>query len=189
MSHPPHLPFDILTTLACVSIPIYRILLSLPRFGRRSLQFSHQSLFQSHFTIYSTDDDGIRRWYLNYPQSHILQNERAWTFHSPILPDGSRAAAIIHPDGTQAWYYKGRLHRLGAPAGILSDGTQTWWVNDKLHRIGGPAIIRADGSKEWRYDGMLHRLDGPALICPDGREEYWTYGRLTTKRSVLGNLV
>jgi hypothetical protein len=87
MSNPPHLPADILTTIAYTSIRAYRSMLSLPRFGRRSLHPKHQLLHLSHFTthtIRSDEYDGciIHIWHLSHRSSRKgLTGETDAYFH------------------------------------------------------------------------------------------------------------
>lgn len=38
--------------------------------------------------------------------------------------------AVIRVDGTEEWWYHGKLHREGAPTVIKTDGTQEWWSGD-----------------------------------------------------------
>jgi hypothetical protein len=194
--NPPRLPFDILTTIAHVSIPVYRLILAIPRFGRRSLQPSFQVHIQSHFTthIITKDEDGYVKhvWYL--PHRSSANNTY---FHRLDGP----AYIFYYPNGQkeyERWYEHGIQHRLDGPAYISysADGSKKiegWFQNGKRHRQAvlptaehpgekaGPAYITyyADGQKaseEWYQHNQLHRLDDPAVIYQDGREEYWLHG-------------
>jgi hypothetical protein len=196
MSKPPRLPFDILNIIAQISIPNYRALLALPRFGRRSLQPSFQFLLQSHFTTYTlikecTEDSEeyfIHKWTLDYPYNEIL--------HHPILPDGSTPPAFIryYPNGQkdcEMWYYNGQSHRVGGPASLDYDydgklDFEEWSIHGRTHRLDGPACIEYFSTGQisaeiWYIDNKRHRLDGPSIIFYgyDGEvevEEYYLYG-------------
>jgi hypothetical protein len=66
----------------------------------------------------------------------------------------------------QLWYYRGHLHRDGAPARITTI-SKGWYQHGKLHRVDGPAWQScyengAISSEQWHYQGQLHRVDGPA---------------------------
>ena len=63
---------------------------------------------------------------------------------------------IIHEDGTQIWFFNGRLHR----------------ENDK------PAVIYPEEYQAWYFNGRRHREDDkPARIYGDGTQEWWTNGK------------
>ena len=64
--------------------------------------------------------------------------------------------------GTRVWRFKGKLHRLGAPAFVYLDGDERWYEHGKLHRIGGPAK-KWNGVWSWYEDGELHNTKGPAI--------------------------
>ena len=61
--------------------------------------------------------------------------------------------AVVHADGTEAWYQQGLLHRTDGAAIIHYTGTRSWYQYGKLHRTDGPAIVRADGSSDWFLRG------------------------------------
>lgn len=172
---PPHLPFDIITTIAQISIPIYRVLLALPRFGRASLTYKHQLLHQSHFTHHEVDNDGTHHWYL----IHSRPLARRSILHRLDGP------AIVESNGTQVWFYNGRYHRVDNPAIIRANGDQSWFYNGQYHRVDGPAVS-GRGFSAYYQNGKPHRLNGPAVIYPDGKEQYWLNGKRSTKEQVMG---
>lgn len=51
----------------------------------------------------------------------------------------------------------GHLHRLDGPAVVWDDGTQLWFFEGKLHRDGGPAVHGGPGRSEHWREGV--RLD------------------------------
>jgi len=79
---------------------------------------------------------------------------------------------VINGDGSQFWFknveLNSYLHRdFNKPAVIRSDGSQEWWFNGKLHRDDQdqPAIIKIDELQEWWLNGELHRdHNKPAVI-------------------------
>jgi hypothetical protein len=170
-SNPPHLPFDIITIIAHVSISAYRALLALPRFGRASLNYKHQLTHQSSFLLLITDNSNNRRWYLNGKRHRL---------------DGP---AVITANGDKYWYTNDKIHRLDGPAIIYASSNQYWCLNGITHhRLDGPAIICKDGTQHWFLNGQRHRCDGPAIIRPNGNEEYWIKGKRVTKEQTMGNI-
>ena len=86
-------------------------------------------------------------------------------------------------DGTQKWYYHGKLHRdpeHDLPAIIYANGTKEWYEHGFLQRKNDrPAIEYADGRCEWRYRNRRHRDHAkPAITWPDGTCIYYSNGRL-----------
>ena len=71
--------------------------------------------------------------------------------------------AVMHVDGSRAWYQNGLRHRLVEPAVERADGSRSWFRNGKRHRVDGPAIEYGDGSRSWFRNGKRHRVDGPAI--------------------------
>lgn len=67
--------------------------------------------------------------------------------------------AIIHSDGTKAWYIKGKPHRENdQPAVVCSDGSKEWWINGKRHREDNkPAVVHPNGVNEWWVNDKLTR--------------------------------
>ena len=103
------------------------------------------------------------------------------------LPDGTlhrdEGPAIVQPDGTQAWFRHGLLHRDdGGPARTLpvkggrGQALREWYENGLLHRDGGPAVTQG-AFQAWYRDGKKHREGGPAVTYTDGREEWWINGK------------
>jgi hypothetical protein len=161
MTKTPHLTFDVLTIIAGVSVPIYRCLLEIPRFGRASLVPHLQQLFQSNLTVHIITEHGGQEWKLN---GKLHRNN---------------APAIIASDGMQIWIRHGKWHRDDGPAVIGADGSQIWYINDQRHRVGAPAIVRPNGEQQWFQRNRLYRPpfpDGsaaPQLIWADGGMEWY----------------
>jgi len=82
----------------------------------------------------------------------------------------------VESDGSERWYYNGRLHRENGPAVIRADGYKAWWLNGGFHREDGPAVEDSDGSKAWWLNGKRHREDGPAIESSDGYKAWWLNG-------------
>ncbi len=40
--------------------------------------------------------------------------------------------AVIGPEGYEAWYFHGNVHRLDGPARTYVDGRKEWFIDDKL---------------------------------------------------------
>lgn len=206
---PPHLPFDVLTMIAHVTIATYRALLALPRFGRASIASHmrdnrHQLLYQSAFTRKIIDSYGNERWYLIHPPSNRRQCSGARYILDDsiyIRPDGYKVMyindcphrfdgpAIIKVNGDRHWFYNGQRHRSDGPAVIESSGYKAWYIHGKRHCDDGPAVIDPTNYRAYYQLDQLHRLDGPAIIYEDGREQYWINGTHTTKERVMGDLV
>jgi hypothetical protein len=198
---PPHLPFDILTLIAHVSIPAYRVLLALPRFGRRSLQslsaVSFSLIYERYFTICTTTDRTVaEEWMIasQHPRGgpyrhhrHHLDGPACITYHL----NGQKA--------TETWYYKGLQHHPSGPAYIFCNSNgqkeeELWYCRGQLHRFDGPACIRYfnDGQKfmeDWYLYGQRHRVDGPATIYADGRMEYFLHDKYYTKEDYEAELL
>ena len=85
--------------------------------------------------------------------------------------------AVVHADGSCAWYLNGKLHCVDGPAVEYGNGYREWWVDGKIHRVDGPAFEYKDGSCEWWVDGKQHRVDGPAVVYADGSCEWWVDGK------------
>lgn len=94
-----------------------------------------------------------------------------------ILPSGSEEYRNEHGD----------LHRTDGPALILPNGTEFWYFRGLLHRTDGPAASSPSGEKMWCIAGRLHREDGPALIKQDKRVQYWLNGKHVSKARVMGD--
>jgi hypothetical protein len=144
---PPRLPFDILTTIAQVTIATYRDLLALPRFGRRSLWLSFQQHNQNYITIHII----IYRDRIEDVSS--FSSHRRYTVHCSNLSDCTTCPGIInYPNNEieeEVWSINKHLHRLNGPAGIRYDynrqkDAELWYFNGKRHRIGGYAHIDYD---------------------------------------------
>jgi hypothetical protein len=93
-------------------------------------------------------------------------------------------------NGYVVFYVKGTtiLHREDGPAIIWRDGSESWYFYGKLHRDGGPAYIESVGLKEWWSHGMRHRDDGPAVIHMNGEIEWWLDGDSCNKETWFKNL-
>jgi hypothetical protein len=171
---------DVLTIIAQTSIRSYRVLLALPRFGRRSLQSSFQFLIQNHFTILT-----IIKLDTRYDIYHWQLNGR---YYRPVHPNEAMKPAKIqyHPNGQEefvVWYQNGQIHRsvnLGpALINYCRDGHkiyEIWYNNGHKHRMAAPAVIKynCDGDKireSWYLGGRRHRVDGPAIINYDSDDD------------------
>lgn len=88
----------------------------------------------------------------------------------------SASVQITRPNGYEAWYRDGLLHREDGPAFIDPSGAEGWYLHGRRHRADGPAIAGPNGYEAWYRDGMLHREDGPAIVRADGWREWWLRG-------------
>ena len=77
------------------------------------------------------------------------------------------------------------LHRENGPALVHSEGTIAYYRHGKLHRTDGPARIFINGHKEYFQNGEYHRTDGPAVIFSNKNEVYYILGELLTKQEYL----
>lgn len=92
------------------------------------------------------------------------------------------------------------LHRINAPALMVSNGYNEWFRNGVLHRDGGSAIEWGTAwdritkndpiiynilPQSWYKNGKRHRIGGPAIICSDGSVEWWINGKKVSVRMVL----
>ena len=59
--------------------------------------------------------------------------------------------------GTNMW------EKYGIISIKFSNGSEEWYFNGKLHRDKEPAKIYLNGMNFWYRHGYLHRLDGPAI--------------------------
>lgn len=165
----PWLPFDIINIIASLDIPLYKTLLSLPRFARSTLR--RQRHWQLYFTKVEIKEDHpgtmVERWTLN-GRKHRL--------------DGPAIMLIKNNATTQYyWYRNGVKHRDALPNGRTGPASveyhthpdyscydKHWVVNGKLHRTDGPAIVRKDCNqqitREWYQNGTHHRAYGPSII-------------------------
>lgn len=81
----------------------------------------------------------------------------------------------------EAWYSRGVLHRVGAPASIWRDSDckdhpivhEAWYMDGFRHRDDGPAVSEFDPKsgiavhEQWYWLDLVHRSDGPAIIERD----------------------
>ena len=86
--------------------------------------------------------------------------------------------AIITPDGTKEWYYRGLHHRLHKPAIITSQGKMLYYVKGERHRplCEGPAFIGVDGRKEYWKNGICYKIieaNGTISEYPLGRMAWY----------------
>jgi hypothetical protein len=175
--HKHRLPFDVLTTIAYVNIPVYRALLSLPRFGRASLGLKHQLLHLNQFTTHTitTYVDGCvgHVWSLVKRETNEMRHRLDGPAYICYYPDGQKKNEI--------WYVNGHRHRDNDPAVINyylggQMASETWYVNGMRHRLDGPAVIRADGYQAWYFNNKFHRIGGPAIIATNTSQEYYPGG-------------
>jgi len=78
-----------------------------------------------------------------------------------IWPDYNGVEYLI--DGTKHYTFNGVLHRLNGPAIERINGHYTWFFRGKMHRVGAPAD-EGPLSDIWCIHGKKHRIDGPAVI-------------------------
>lgn len=75
---------------------------------------------------------------------------------------------------SEAWYYKGMLHRIDGPAYIKYSGPgkiaeKCWYLFGRVHRSTGPAIVTYRSHLQvlwemWFNNGLEHNSAGPAVI-------------------------
>ncbi len=114
--------------------------------------------------------------------------------------------AVITADGTEKWYFNGKLHRDGVKPAIynknmtlvkfykngnihrdgdlpasVENGRTSYYRNGKLHRDGDmPAVIETNGTEIYYKDGNIHRDgDKPAVITKNGVKSYYTNNNRT----------
>ena len=111
-------------------------------------------------SIREVGGDGIIRWFDKDGLMHRL--------------DGP---ALLRPDGSEYWYYRGYYHRDDGGPAILDYMLKfrQWRIMGKIHRVGKPAVIEFNGTEWWFINGLQHREDGPALYNPRTKEVQWCY--------------
>lgn len=129
----------------------------------------------------------ITQWQIHFGYSVEITAEKIkWTRLGKKHRVGGPAE--ISTDGTQRWYYDGKLHRGispeaklrgendDGPAEIYVNGVQLWYRRGIAHRDDGPAEIHPSGIKLWYCNGQLHRDDGPAMIWSRGKPQWYRHG-------------
>jgi hypothetical protein len=109
--------------------------------------------------------------------------------HNPfgVLHDKDKPSAI-KPDGTEVYYWYGKVGRPGDDPAIIMFGGKNdvayWMFNDVITRDNGkPAIVHSCGVEEFFVNGLRHRVNGPAIEnwkAPK-KNQYWLFGVLYTK--------
>ena len=156
------LHLDAKLSIARTSIAAWNALMRAdPIFGRYALSEQGRSMFLVAFTVIEKGE-----WRV------------AGKLHRVDIPGipGSGGPARVIAGGTEEWYERGKLHRIGGPAITNANGSEMWYEYNKLHRIDGPACIYPDGSKDWYERGKLHRIGGPAAVYPEGGEDWYEHG-------------
>jgi antitoxin component YwqK of YwqJK toxin-antitoxin module len=209
LDKPPHLPFDVLTTIAHADIRAYKALLVLPRFGRRTMGFEAQKRWQHEYTVcnveydykyYGDEAEGytIYRWYILIGSGKLIQHRL----------DGP-SSIFYYSSGQmecKMWMHCGKLHSPTASDGRVLPARITWFRNGQIENeqwyhygnvhspvipdtnIIAPAQImyRHSGQKEcedWFLYGKIHRVGAPAHI------EYYVNGQMETEKWCLnGNI-
>lgn len=97
------------------------------------------------------------------------------------VPEKTVSKKTVLGDGTEAWHFGPKLHRLDGPALKFPSGSEYWYFMDKIHREDGPAIILSNGTKQWVLNGKFHREDGPAIEKNKGESVYYLHGKRLTK--------
>jgi hypothetical protein len=158
-SKPPHLPFDVITVIAGVSIEVYYLLLALPRFGRHILSPKARLSYESRFTTYKTEyviiannlKCLVEEWYLT------TRSGKHYHHHNTASP----AYIMYYPDGQiryEGWYRYGKYHRSVLPDGKQLPARTCWYPLSMEYPK------RTINYEEYYQDGQLHRIDGPASI-------------------------
>jgi len=75
-----------------------------------------------------------------------------------------------YPNGSKAWYLKGKKHRTDGPAIELANGHKAWFLNGKRHRTDGPAIEDANGTKVWYLNNELVEMED---VLTDPKDQFW----------------
>lgn len=103
-----------------------------------------------------------------------------WFYNDERHRDGDEPASCLK--GIIRYYKNGLIHRDGdKPAIIYADGTQDYFIKGKLHRIGSPAIVYPSGDCDYFVEGERHREDGPAIVRMDGKNEWFLNGKRFSK--------
>lgn len=138
----------------------------------------------------------------------IGDGSTTWTLNGVIHRTDGPA---VYNDTVEIWKVNGADYRANGPAiSCKKCGSEGWFNKHGLHRIGGPAIIYrlceeycgannaldrstsiplGSSAKVWYKNGKLHRDDGPAFksIYEDGDEiiEYWRNGEQATPDGII----
>jgi hypothetical protein len=64
----------------------------------------------------------------------------------------------IWPEGGNAWYLNGMLHRVAGPA-LETSIVKQWFQYGKLHRADGPAREYFNDQKEWYLNGIEYATE------------------------------
>lgn len=75
-----------------------------------------------------------------------------------MINNDSKSRVVIYPDGTELWFYEGKLHRIDGPAIITRTGDESWYNYGRLHRTTGPALT-VEGSNLWYVNGTRAYTD------------------------------
>jgi len=122
-------------------------------------------------STYSTSGSGVEHWRLPNGSLHRENN----------LP------AKEYTDGTQKWFFNGKLHRTNGPAIEWANGDKYWYLegiryskeeyNEKVKTI-STCKIYENGDKRWRLpNGKLHREnDLPAAEWLNGSKFWYVNG-------------
>lgn len=196
------LPFDVLSTIAELSLSTYRSILALSCFARISIQPRQQRRWLDHFITESTihlNGHVIKTWRIDNGRTREVD----MIFHRSNGP--AKITWHYSPETRQytikrceQWYYCGKHHRDEGPAYITycANGnvkTETWIRNGRMIQNDGPnevfyhdnGVVKAE--KWFGSDGLHRPINlGPAVIEYDenGRkiaERWYQNGKLYNK--------
>ncbi len=106
------------------------------------------------------------------PDSYLIiyKNKQKWIYKSSF-----GYGEIFKDDRNNVFYWINEVcHRdYDMPARINDDGTNYWYFYGKLHRDYKPAVIDKNNSKFWFQFNEYHRLDGPAVEYNDTKTNYY----------------
>jgi ankyrin repeat protein len=142
---------------------------------KTALDYARSSRLHSVITIL-TDAEARQILILkNSPQYISVTGMKQWIQNNKHHRTDDRPA-VIRPDGTREYYYKGTLHRIGAPA-IVTENKSASWVNEgiPLH------TITPDKIKYHPYEQKKDK-ENIRYVCV----VYLGHARLSTKTTAHG---
>lgn len=126
---------------------------------------------QLHSEIYKREVNKILDGKLEFPER--TEYRKLGVIHRLDGP------AIIYRDGTEYWFFNGKIHRdEDKPAVITPHGLHEWYHHGKRHRDNDlPAVTDSNGNQEWYYMGLRHRDLGKPAVENSKFKSWWRNGK------------